>query len=351
MKHFGSIDKRGDKFRARVKINNTIRSRTFATRNGAISWLNDLHTALRTDRYDAEFLGSQISMSELLSRFVTEKAHEWKPSTKMKASAGIYALQRDHADILDLPADKVTTTHIAELIHRMRNPEGKKKVASNSTINQTVGFIRTAVNVANAKWGMELRNPVKPGTLPRRNPGRDRRLRAGEYEKLISAAHTYETNNLCNTPIALIIRFAIETAARQNEIATLRCRDIYLREDGIGIVSISAANTKTSESRSIPLNRAFTAELCAYIKDKPAESLIFASSADKIRQAFARASDRANLEDFRFHDLRHEGTSRLFEKHNLTPMFAQIITGHKTISMLARYTHLDTDQLIEKMKL
>ncbi len=58
----------------------------------------------------------------------------------------------------------------------------------------------------------------------------------------------------------------------------------------------------------------------------------------RITQAFDRACRRAGIENLRFHDLRHEATSRLFEK-GLNPMEVSTITGHKTLQRLKRDTH------------
>jgi integrase len=54
------------------------------------------------------------------------------------------------------------------------------------------------------------------------------------------------------------------------------------------------------------------------------------------------------LEDLRWHDLRHEGASRLFER-GLHPLEVASITGHKSLSMLRRYTHLRPEQLLAKL--
>jgi integrase len=70
--------------------------------------------------------------------------------------------------------------------------------------------------------------------------------------------------------------------------------------------------------------------------------------ADSITQAFDRACKRAGIEDLRFHDLRHEATSRLFEK-GFNPMEVSTITGHKTLQMLKRYTHLRAEDLAKRM--
>ena len=60
-------------------------------------------------------------------------------------------------------------------------------------------------------------------------------------------------------------------------------------------------------------------------------------------------SDPTFLTNLTFHDLRHEATSRFFEK-GLNPMQVAAITGHKTLQMLKRYTHLKAEDLAEMLK-
>lgn len=68
-------------------------------------------------------------------------------------------------------------------------------------------------------------------------------------------------------------------------------------------------------------------------------------SPDSISQAFERVCKAAGVERLTFHDLRHEATFRLFEK-GLNPMQVAAITGHKTLQMLKRYTHLRSEDLV-----
>ena len=88
--------------------------------------------------------------------------------------------------------------------------------------------------------------------------------------------------------------------------------------------------------------------------------------ADSITHAFERARDRARrryekerqergetpdpsfLKELRFHDLRHEATSRFLEK-GLNPIEAAAVTGHKDLRMLKRYTHLNATVLAKKL--
>ena len=67
-----------------------------------------------------------------------------------------------------------------------------------------------------------------------------------------------------------------------------------------------------------------------------------------LRGLWLRACKRAKIEDFRFHDLRHEATSRFFEKR-LNVMEVAAITGHKDLRMLQRYTHLRAEDLAVKL--
>ncbi|MEK8089900.1 tyrosine-type recombinase/integrase [Thermithiobacillus plumbiphilus] len=58
----------------------------------------------------------------------------------------------------------------------------------------------------------------------------------------------------------------------------------------------------------------------------------------------------AGLTGLVFHDLRHEATSRLFERTDLDIMEIRTITGHETLQMLARYTHLRTARLAQRLR-
>jgi integrase len=69
---------------------------------------------------------------------------------------------------------------------------------------------------------------------------------------------------------------------------------------------------------------------------------------EAIKRSYIRAVRRAGIENLRFHDLRHEATTRLFEK-GLNIMEVASITGHKDLRMLQRYTHLRAEDLARKL--
>ena len=78
------------------------------------------------------------------------------------------------------------------------------------------------------------------------------------------------------------------------------------------------------------------------------ESPLFTYTASGLSGAFLKLCRKVKIEDLHFHDLRHEATSRLFEK-GLNPVEVAAITGHKHTKMLIQYTHLRAEDLVGKL--
>jgi integrase len=103
--------------------------------------------------------------------------------------------------------------------------------------------------------------------------------------------------------------------------------------------------TKTNTPRTIPL----TTRAVSILKEAGTrEGVVFAVSADAIKGAWKRARRNTNLIGLRFHDLRHEAISRLFELGLNTPEVA-LVSGHKDPRMLFRYTHLSPGHVRDRI--
>jgi integrase len=76
---------------------------------------------------------------------------------------------------------------------------------------------------------------------------------------------------------------------------------------------------------------------------------LFKIHIDEISKKFRAAADEVGRKDLRFHDLRHEATSRLFESGKFRDLEIAAITGHKTLGMLKRYTHFKVEELAMRM--
>lgn len=183
-------------------------------------------------------------------------------------------------------------------------------------------------------WGLKVDNPLADFELPAKNKPRERRVFAAEYE-LIKA-------NI-PAPVLSVIIIALETAARKSEILNaLRC-DLDI-EGKILLLR----KTKNGEQRMLPLSSRAIAILDK-IKDGAGDKLFDGLNVWKLRYQWEKMRETTGLHDLHFHDLRHEATSRLVEGGKLNLMEVAMVTGHKDLAMLKRYTHLSPTDIAKKL--
>jgi integrase len=143
-----------------------------------------------------------------------------------------------------------------------------------------------------------LTNPIHFIKLPKLPQGRTRRLDDKELISLLDALdETIEVKTIC--------LLAIETGMRRSEILKIEWEHIYLDNRFLLL-----PDTKNGEPRTIPLSSRALAILEGI---KVQSGKLFSTKPQSVSQAFNRACKRANLDNLRFHDLRHEATSRFFE--------------------------------------
>jgi integrase len=175
---------------------------------------------------------------------------------------------------------------------------------------------------------------------------RTRRLEDGEEVLLyMSAEAGYEHK----AEACRVIGFALETAMRAQEILLATWNDLSL---DTGTLFIPKGNTKTSTARHIPLSSRAKEILREQLADRDATTdRIFSAfgNSEHLSKHFKRICFRANIQDLKFHDLRHEATSRFFERGKLSDMEIMKITGHTQYSTLQRYANLRSSDLVSKM--
>ena len=207
-------------------------------------------------------------------------------------------------------------------------------------------------------------NPVHAINKPKLPPSRERRLVGAEYEYLLQAADA--KRNRYAVGLRQVLIFAVETAARASEILALRWADVDFARRTCRIRGVGGRETKNGDPfRVVALSSEAIAALQAlprridgkvFTWKTPASMETVWTSckarARKLYEADCAASntkpDPSFLADLRFHDLRHEATSRLFEK-GLGIMEVASMTGHKSLAMLKRYTHVEAEKLAAKL--
>ena len=323
-----SIRKRGDlQWEARIRRKgHPVTCKTFNTKADAEKWARDVEGEMDKGFFVSRKEAENTTLKEGLERFITEYIPQYKHADIREYAAR--ALQRRKIATKFMAA--VRGRDIAEYIQEREN-EGM----SGNTIRLDLAMLSRLFNVAKASWGMEsLVNPVANVPRPKVNKGRTRRLEGDEEERLLEA---------CNDQLRQIVRFAMETAMRRGEIAALEWRFVSLEKR-----SAYLPETKNGEERTVPLSPGAISILKELSKDGK-EGFVFGMQPETITRAFMRACANAKIEDFTFHDLRHEATSRFFENTDLDVMEIKSITGHRSMQMLARYSHLRTHRLADRL--
>lgn len=202
-----------------------------------------------------------------------------------------------------------------------------------NTVRLYLAIISHLFTVAKTEWGFELiDNPALRIRRPKLPQSADRRL-SDEEIKLI-CEHTQSLY------FANAIKLALHTGMRLSEIIFLNWTMINLDNRFIRL-----SITKNNESRIIPLSEKALLVINTISKDT---QRLFPINPHAICVAFRKACKRGGIKNASFHTLRHEAISRLFEK-GLNPMEVSAISGHKSMQVLKRYTHIKTTYLLKRM--
>jgi len=146
-----------------------------------------------------------------------------------------------------------------------------------------------------------------------------------------------------------IVQFAIATAMRLDEICRADWSDLDIDRRMLLIRDRKDPRNKAGNDQRIPLFAATGFDAWALVMAQAkllgkAKGPIFPYNSKSVGTAFRRACADADVKDLHFHDLRHEGTSRLFEV-GLSIEQVALVTGHKDWKMLRRYTHIRPEAL------
>ena len=348
-----SIRKRGDMFQARIKVRGYQQSRTFASRKDAQQWAKQAEAAMLRgawiDRSEAE----QTSLREALARYERDITSTKKGAVQERS---IIAQITGHAGLAARPLASIKAADVAKL-----RDELAAKGCAPATITRHLAVLSHLFTIAIKEWGMTcLTNPVLLIRKPAVRNARTRRLSPVEEAFLLAACDRHAGGWL-----RAVVDLAIATAMRRSEIAGLLWPWVDLSKR-----TITLPDTKNGTARTVPLSTKACAVLSVTIRSLRDPRVFPIASGDAVTAAFdvavrrARAAYEADrlgagimagalledqtLIDLRLHDLRHESVSRLFER-GLNPMEVASISGHRTLSMLQRYTHLAAEDLARKL--
>jgi len=323
-----SIIKRQNKWQVRIRLSNypTV-TKTFNKKSHALQWARETEIQIEKGLLTTGYDKAEETLGEVLERYLSEV-------TPSKRGHEVEAIR-----LRKLMCDPIAATKFGYLkpSHLIKYRNQRLKEVSGSTVKKELSLISDVFETAIKEWDMPINgNPIRQITKPKENKPRDRRLENDEEERLLLACS--QSRNPYLLPFVIV---ATETTMRRGELLKLERQHLNLNNR-----TAYLPMTKNGDSRTVPLSTRAIATLNKipiHISGK-----VFPLSETALRGLWNRACRRAGINDLHLHDLRHEGTSRLFEL-GLNIMEVSAITGHKDLKMLKRYTHLKAEDLALKL--
>ena len=335
-------------------------SKTWNTRKEAEAWARQIESEMDRGVFVSRVESERVTLSEIIERYREDEL----PKKRGKG----------FGPALNALESRLGKYSLAALSSKLITDYRKKRLVSVSadTVRKEINLLSKLIDLAGKEWGMPLpSNPCAMVSRPAAGKARERRLEGDELERLLAK---------CEPHMQALILFAIETAARLGELLSVKWVDVDLKKRVMIVRGIDERGTKNDDAfRAVPLSSA-AIEVLKAIPRSIKDGRVFYQwkAADSFNKSWTRAKTRAQIQylkdegkwhlipseysqadidrhmdgfltDLRFHDLRHEATSRLFEKGVFDSMEVASITGHKTLQMLKRYTHLRAEDLAKKL--
>lgn len=335
-----SILKIGDSWRAQIrrKGHKPI-TETFPTKAMAQQWARKIESQIDARKYQDGRGLDAVTLGELIKRYVEEIGAE-KPFGKNKAAV-LNTWSKLHGAA---KLSEVTDDFLTKFVQRRR-----KAGAGGVTIAIDLTYLAGVFRTTRELWKIPV--SLEPFRVARANMGH-LQISAKSVERKRRPTK-YEIDRLCDhfdkhsaLPMRDLIHFSIGSAMRAGEVMRLRWIDLNEADRTIIIRNRKHPTLKDGNDQEVPL----LGETFGIIKRQPkpdkvtAESLIFPWKEKTISSIFPRACRALGIVDLHYHDLRHEGVSRLFEQGYTVEQVA-LISGHRDWKMLARYTQIRAKDL------
>jgi site-specific recombinase XerD len=269
-----------------------------------------------------------VTVKELIARYCQDR---------LKAKA-INTIERDKT-LKSHIENHFGNYKIADVTPEMVSGYRQKRYAegkSIATVNRELAFLRNAYNVAIESYEWCFKNPVSKIKFDKENNERDKWLTPEQEERLLS--------NLSGR-YRDIVKLVINTGLRLMELLTLNHSNVDLFR------KVIIVKGKGEKVRTIPLNSIAVEVIKERLKTRHIRSELVFPSAEgtviqksRLRVAFKKALEKAGIEDFHFHDLRHTFATRLAQSGVDLLKICELL-GHEDISTTQRYAHHCPDSL------
>jgi integrase len=349
-------------YRAQVRVKGSpSQSKTFSSRAAASKWSKSIESAVSEGRYFPTARASRTDFAEAVQRYRDSVLAEVKARSRHTRDQHLnfFLEQFKGMTLAQVTADRVAEAR--DGLASTKYSRGKaKKTRAGGTVNRYLATLSHLFTVAQREWRLVDRNPVKEVSRKKESKGRVRFLSDDEREALLTACEGSGWK-----PLKALVVLAISTGARRGELLALTWDRVDLKVDAkkgkkdepkSGRAHVF--ETKSGEPRVLPLvGQALEALRELKLQNSSRSAFVFPHPNGRPEAFYwfdsywIEAVKAAGIENFRFHDLRHTCASYLAQRGASTLEIADVL-GHKSLSMVRRYSHLAVDSkstLMEKM--
>lgn len=304
-------------------------NKTFDRRPAANAWIAKREAELAVPGEIERAKTSNITLADAIDKYISESRKEIG-RTKRQV---LEAIKTFH--LAGLACDKIASHDIVAFAQELS--DGRQP----QTVGNYLAHLAAIFAVADPAWGYPLNAKAMDDAqvvarrlgLTSKSRKRDRRPTLDELETLMQH---FVIRRADFAPMHVISAFAIYSTRRQEEITRILWSDLDEAHSRILVRDMKNPGEKLGNDIWCEL----TPEALAIIQAMPRDGeRIFPYGADAISANFTRACKLKGIADLHFHDLRHEGISRLFEIGRDIPRVA-LVSGHKSWSSLQRYAHI-----------
>ncbi len=317
---------------------------TFNTEKKAQKWAKQTEVAIEDGKHFMKTEAKNHTFGEMIDRYLKhvmprkspgQQSHQTHQLNWWKSQLGPYTLADVTTPILAEKRDDLANQLVSG------DEDGGKK-RSNASVNRYLAALSHVYSVAEREWGWIYDSPIKRVGRLKEPRGRVRFLSDDERKNLVDECQQSKEPLLY--PLVVL---ALSTGARQGELLGLRWDTVDFDHGMIRLLE-----TKNDERRAVPIAGLALEELKKLSKVRRIDDdRVFALTPDQVRWYFKSALNKAKIEDFRFHDLRHSAASYLAMNGATLAEIAEVL-GHKTLQMVKRYAHLTeqhTSKVVERM--
>lgn len=333
-------------YRVRVRIKGfPAQTATFERRTDAKAWATQTEIAIKEGKYFKTAEAKKHTVKELAERY----AEYVKQRNPKRAEWVKMYLDWWLGEIGDYSLSEITKALIVEKRDILLTTPGRNvETRTPATVNRYMTVLSHAFTIAMNEWEWVQDHPMRRIAKLPEPRGRVRFLNDAERKRLLKACQ--EVRGAEN--LYMLVVLALSTGARHGELINLHWQDVDLKRKAIVL-----HDTKNKERRVLPLaHHALELVKEKYKSRDIASDLVFPAprrpkEAWASRSAWLAALDKAEIKDFRFHDLRHSAASYLAMNGASLSEIAEVL-GHKTLAMVKRYSHLSeahTAKVVERM--